>query len=251
MRYLEVLQAVDPSKTLKGLGIEPKPQGAYIHFACQCGKTAAIKAYGVKKNLWYCNHCKAKGHIIGLAMQLKNLEWEEAKVFLKSYAVSQRKSLLPLNFRYELAYSDILEKKGLTKEACERLGIGKPKGKTMLAGCIAFEVKDQDKLVAYFGLRIKDGSSVYHNSFNPELYLYNYDGVDAREEVYFTTDMWRCIDLISREIPCVCNFGLPYLSESQFALLQNCHQVTYHRDSNFHEIMKQVQRMRNTVKFIE
>ena len=53
MRYLEVLQAVDPSKTLKGLRVEPKAQGAYIHFVCQCGKTAAIKAYGVKKNLCY------------------------------------------------------------------------------------------------------------------------------------------------------------------------------------------------------
>jgi ribosomal protein L37AE/L43A len=67
LTYRETLQAVDTLKALKIVGIDGGQQGAYVYFPCTgCGKQAVIKAYGDKKNIWYCPECKDKGHIISL-----------------------------------------------------------------------------------------------------------------------------------------------------------------------------------------
>jgi hypothetical protein len=78
--------------------------------------------------------------------------------------------------------------------------------------------------VAYYGIKMKDGKAVFHNSFNPELYLYNFCNIDFSEPVHFTTDMFRCVYNIESGRQCVCNFGLPYLSDTQLELL---HQVEH------------------------
>ena len=70
MKYLEMLQAVDTMKALNLIGIEGGQTGAYVHYPCiKCeeGK-AVIRAYGEKKNVWYCPGCKASGQIISLLM---------------------------------------------------------------------------------------------------------------------------------------------------------------------------------------
>jgi len=238
MKYLDTLQAVDPKRALKALGMESTPQGAYLHFACKCEKTAVIKAYGQKKNLWYCKHCKTGGHIISLTMARKETDWEGAKLFLKDFMATTRRTLTPLDFRYDLQYSDILEKKGIKKEFCDLLGIGKPKGKTMLAGCIAFEIREEGKLYAYYGIRIKDGKAVFHKSFNPELYLYGEINSFEGEEVLLTRDMFECARLITENIPVICNFGLPYLSQFQIELLKKYKMITFKKDDS--EIPKQL-----------
>jgi len=66
MNYTETLQTVDTLKALKLLGIESEQKGAYIYFPCSCGDKKVIKAYGKKKNVFYCPKCKASGHIIRL-----------------------------------------------------------------------------------------------------------------------------------------------------------------------------------------
>jgi ribosomal protein L37AE/L43A len=77
MTYRETLQAVDTLKALKIIGIDGGQQGAYVYFPCTvCGKQAVIKAYGDKKNIWYCPECKDKGHIISLIMKMAGVEWK-------------------------------------------------------------------------------------------------------------------------------------------------------------------------------
>ncbi len=240
MKYLETLQAVDPVKALKGMGLESTQQGAYLHFKCVCGKTASLKAYGIKKNLWYCNHCKRGGHIISLAMALKGIEWEGSKEFLKKYMFPTARITAPLNFRYELQYTDILEKKGITKEFAQVLGIGKPKGHTMLAGCIAFEIRQNGDVVAYYGIRIANGCPVFHHSFNPELYLYGIENTFPKEPVQLTRDMFECARLITENVPVVCNFGLPYLSQEQLRLLHSYQSISFRKDEESGEIIKQL-----------
>ena len=64
MTYRETLQAVDTLKALKISGIDGGQQGANVYFPCTgSGKQAVIKAYGDKKNAWYCRECKDKRYI--------------------------------------------------------------------------------------------------------------------------------------------------------------------------------------------
>ncbi len=245
MKYLEILQAVDTLKALNLIGIEGGQTGGYVNYPCtKCreGK-AVIRAYGEKKNIWYCPACKGSGQIISLLMEAKAINWDEAKSILTEKAIpySTAKIEKPISVSYELEYDRYLEQQGISKETAGLLGIGKPKGKTMLSGCIAFTVFDElDRKIAYYGIRIKDGRPVFHNSFNPELYLYNFSRIDAEQEVHFTTDMTECVKLISRGQQAVCNFGLPYLSSAHCALLNKCKYVSFSSEiGNLHEIVMQ------------
>jgi hypothetical protein len=74
---------------------------------------------------------------------------------------------------------------------------------------------------------MKDGKPVFHKSFNPELYLYNFCNVDLKEIVYITTDIFRCIYSIENGRQCVCNFGLPYLSSAQLELLRPADKISF------------------------
>jgi hypothetical protein len=164
---------------------------------------------------------------------------------------THKKIVRELTFEYDLVYHKFLEHKGLSEEFCKRMGIGYPKGKTMLAGCVAFTIHDETgRRVAYYGIRIKDGKSVFHKSFNPELYLYGFNDADTSREVYFTSDIWKCLEIIQNGGQAVCNFGLPYLSSSHIELLQRFNTVLYVRDMNFKEIQKQAMEMTNWFKFV-
>jgi hypothetical protein len=122
----------------------------------------------------------------------------------------------------------------------------------MLAGCIAFIILDKERdPIAYYGMRIKDQRPVFHKSFNPELYLYNYHRIEDFSEVFFTTDIWKCLEIISKGGQAVCNFGLPYLSPSHTEMLQRFNSVLYVRDDNISEIKKQVLKMDNFFKFVD
>jgi hypothetical protein len=217
-------------KALGLLGIDGTQQGAYIYFDCpKCQRKAAIKAYGEKKNLYYCPACKSSGHIIGLVMKTKNLEWKEANEFLsKALNENAKKITEELNIDYELLYHPFIKDKGITEDMCRFLGIGVPKGKTMLAGCVAFTVRDEEGMrVAYYGIRMKDGKTVFHKSFNPELYLYGFSNLDLKKVVYFTTDIFRCVKSFEEEKQCLCNFGLPYLSPVQLDLLLDIDRIVF------------------------
>ncbi|MFA4918283.1 MAG: hypothetical protein WC581_03415 [Thermodesulfovibrionales bacterium] len=221
MKYIDTLNAVDTVKALKLLNLEGNLQGAYVKYPCQkCGKTAVIKAYGEKKNLWYCPDCKKSGHIISMVMDLNECDWETAKKLLQEKACfTGGKLTKELTLTYELEYDKSLDIMGISQETCKTLGVGKPKGKTMLSGTISFTVTDNDKKIAYYGVRIKDGKHIFHNSFNPELYLLYYDRIEPDNEVYFTTDMFDCLKLWDSGYQAVCNFGLPYLSQEHFKLM--------------------------------
>ncbi len=232
MNYKETLKSIDTEKALGLIGIEFESQGAYAKFACprpDCDGKAAIKEYGDKKNLYYCPTCKASGHIISLAMEVKGLEWDAANEFLIKARSNRAKRITEeLNINYELFYNDFIKSKGIGEEICKALEIGVPKGKTMLAGSVAFAVRDSKGMkIAYYGVKMKDGKPVFHNSFNPELYLYNFCNIDFSEPVYFTTDIFRCVNAIGNGKQCVCNFGLPYLSEDQLNLLHHLDHIVF------------------------
>ena len=218
MNYIDTLHSVNTGKALQILGFQSSQHGAYLKYPChKCGKEAVIKSYGEKKNLYYCPDCKASGHIIRLAMEIKVIDWNEAKELLdkKASGFSSKKLTKELSVIYEMEYDRSMESNGITETTAKSMGIGRPKGKTMLSGTIAFPVYSEGKKVAYWGQRIKDRKPVFHNSFNPELYLYNLDSIITEREVYVTTDMLECVRLIQDGTQAVCNFGLPYLSQEQ------------------------------------
>lgn len=234
MNYRETLQAVDTEKALSVIGINSTLQGAYAKFDCpECEQKALIKAYGDKKNLYYCPKCKASGHIISLAMNLKGLEWEAAKDLLLGKAGNNqaKKITEEFNLHYDLLYNDFIKNKGLSEDICKMLEIGSPKGKTMLSGCVAFLVRDENGMrVAYYGIKIKDEKPVFHKSFNPEMYLFNFCNLDFNYDVYFTTDIFKCVRMIENGMQCVCNFSLPYISQAQMELLEKAERVTFSLD---------------------
>ena len=58
------------------LGFESEQKGAYIYFPCRCGDKKVIKAFGEKKNIYYCPKCKdiMGGNNLGkLLMKVRDL----------------------------------------------------------------------------------------------------------------------------------------------------------------------------------
>ena len=262
MNYKETLQAIDPVKVFKVLDIQSSQQGAYVYFPCICcGQQAVIKAYGDKKNVWYCPECKDKGHIVSLVMAFKNAndseqwDYDKARRFLvdKALTYSTKPLKRELNITYQLEYVPFLETQGISKETCEKLEIGRPTGKTMLSGCIAFTVYHDEKKIAFYGIRIKDRKQVFHKSFNPEFYLYNFDQIDPEKDVYFTADIFECVKLLQGGNQAICNFGLPYLSNFHVEQLQKCKYLSVvSENGNLGEIRKQLfDSCNNYVRFIK
>lgn len=231
MSYRQTLQAVDSEKALQLLGLSYEQQGGYLSFECpNCANGAKLKMYGETKNLYYCTSCKAGGNIVVLTMENKKIPWGDALLLLaeKAVSVSAKKIVEELNLEYELVYDPFIEKLGITKNMAFVYGIGVPKGKTMLAGCVAFTVKDEVGMkVAYYGLRMKDMRPVFHKSFNPEYYLYNLNNIDKNEIVYFTTDIVECVLKLQSGVPAICNFGLPYISSPQLIYLEDFERVVF------------------------
>lgn len=260
MNYIETLQAVDTFKALKLLGINAEQKGAYIYFPCSCGNTKVIKAYGEKKNIFYCPKCKDSGHIIKLVSEIMNEKdtekWDFKKVsdysMEKAMTYEAPKIMRELNMDYKLQYHPFLKEYGIPEELATDLGIGVPQGKTMLSGCLTFTVYDeQGKKIAYFGIRLKDRKAIFHRSFNPELYLYNWHRIQNDREVLFTTDLLDCVRLIGEGKQAVSNFGMPYLSATHLELLQRCKFVELIvENQHIQEISKQVvNNLRNYYRF--
>ena len=86
MKYNQILQTVNTEKALSLLEYQTETNGPYINFICECGQKALMKAYGEKKNLWFCPKCRARGHIISLAMKIKSLTYEKAAEMLTERA---------------------------------------------------------------------------------------------------------------------------------------------------------------------
>lgn len=229
MSYKDTLQRVDTEKALSLIGIESQSQGAYFKFACpSCKEQAVIKAYGEKKNLYYCPKCRVSGHIISLVMNTKGTDWNSANELLMKATATTKKLMNELTMKYELQYHPFLESQGISEKTSRDLEIGVPKGKTMLAGCVVFTVRDEEgRKIAYYGIRIKDLKVMFHRSFNPELYLFNFFNSDSSEPVYFSSNMFQCIKNIEQGRQCVCNFGLPYLSCHQLDLLRGYEKIVF------------------------
>ena len=250
MNYTETLQTVDTLKVLKLLSIEGEQKGAYIYFPCSCGDKRVIKAYGEKKNIFYCPKCKDGGHIITLVLDTMNerdtekWDFKKASEFLTEKALTYvaPKITRELSIEYKLQYHPLLKERGISEELASQLGIGIPQGKTMLSGCVAFTVHNEQGLkIAYYGIRLKDLKSVFHRSFNPELYLYNCHRIQHDHDVVFTTDMFECARLIAEGKQPVSNFGLPYLSAMQLDLLQRCKFIEFRvEQQHVQEISRQV-----------
>ena len=238
MNYKDTLQCIDTEKALSLIGIEFKSQGAYAKFVCpntNCTGKAAIKEYSDKKNLYYCPQCKASGHIISLAMKTKGITWDEAKELLsKSQVTKSGKITEELRMQYELHYGEFLKSREISEEECTLFEVGIPKGKTMLAGAVAFTVRDENgKKIAYYGIKMKDGKPIYHNSFNPEMYLWSYHRITDKEKVlFFTTDLFKCVRLQASGFQSVCNFGLPYISKEQMELIKDFSHVYFIVDAS-------------------
>jgi hypothetical protein len=225
MKYNAALKAINTTRAFEKLQINTTQQGAYLGFQCpECKGKAVIKSYGENKNAWYCLDCKAMGNLCSFVMGFKGIPYDEAMDWLLKEAVAYSTSKLKeLALDYQLKYDPFLKNQGISEDVCKKMGVGRPKGKTMLAETIAFTVHDEDgKRVAYYGIRIKDQRPVFHNSFNPETYLYNMNAIDTQSEVYFTTEMFACLNYIAQGKQAVCNFGLPYLSQNHIALLNKC-----------------------------
>jgi hypothetical protein len=260
MNYTETLQSVDTLKALKLLGIASEQKGAYIYFLCSCGDKKVIKAYGEKKNVFYCPKCKDSGHIIKLVSEImnakdtENWDFKRASDFLAEKAMSceAHKITRELTMDYKLHYHPFLKEQGMSEELAADIGIGVPQGKTMLSGCLAFTVhNEQGMKIAYYGIRLKDRKAVFHKSFNPELYLYNWHHIQNDQEVLFTTNMFDCVRLIGEGKQSVSNFGLPYLSTAHLELLQRCKYIEFIvDDQQIKEFSKQViHNLRNYYRF--
>lgn len=221
MKYREAVQQITTKRALEMLGQRPQPEGSYLTFQCLCGAKAVIKTFGEKKNLYYCESCKKGGNIIGLAMELKGIEYLEAKELLLK-AIPPQEEPEELKLDYELEYCDLLAKEGIDEELCRKLGVGKPKGRTMLSGHLVFTVYEGEKKIAYYGISLADRKPKFHKSFNPENHLYSFT---PGEEIWVTTDMLKCLRLIQEGKPACCNFGLPYLSLKHYELLNQCERV--------------------------
>ena len=230
MKYSEAMQAINTEKALSFVGLTATKNGSYLNFLCpKCQAEAAMRYFGDKKNVSYCPSCKIGDNIIAIVARLKGIEFQEAKNLLVEKTAGVDKPIEnELGLNYDLEWCDLMEKEGLDKELCERLGVGKPKGKTMMSGAVAFTIYDEKGLkIAYYGIRTSDRRAVYHKSFNPELYLYHLNNVGPREEVWITTDMFSCLRHLAGGRQCVCNFGLPYLSSRQMELLSSFAQITF------------------------
>ena len=260
MNYTEILQTVDTIKALKLLGIASEQKGAYIYFLCSCGEKKVIKAYGEKKNVYYCPKCKDSGHIIKLVSEIMNAkdtekwDFKRASDFLaeKTMSYEAHKITRELTMDYELQYHPFLKDQGISEELATNLGIGVPRGKTMLSGCLAFTVHDEQGMkIAYYGTRLKDRKAVLHKSFNPELYLYNWHQIQHDREVLFATNLLDCVRLIGEGKQTVSNFGLPYLSAAHLELLQRCKYIEFIvEDQQLQEFSKQViQNLRSYYRF--
>jgi len=232
MKYLNALQAIDTLKALQLLGITAYPNGTYAKFSClECWEDYAnIKLFGEKKNVYYCNKCKGAGNILTLTLKVKMLlDYNEAIEFLGRTMTSQKPITEELNLNYELEWNEKLDKAGYTKEICNKFGIGFPKGKTMLSGCIVYTVyNEQGTKIAYYGYRLKDYKPVFLKSFNPELYLYNYHNIDMTKPVYVTNAVKHWL-MIFRDVNqnVVALFDLPYLSGRQLKLLREIPEITF------------------------
>lgn len=225
MKYIEAIQTVDTEKALEVLGLETKRDGSYVHFTSLCGHDVVIRTHGEKKNLIFCPTCKIGSNIFKLAKDVKGIEFE---TLIEKAGKPQKPIEEELNLNYELQWCDFMEKEGLNQITCQAYGVGKPKGKVMLSGCIVFTVLNENGLkVAYWGIKIADYWPKFHSSFNPESYLYNYSNINPDEEVWVTDDMFNCLKLIASGKQACCNFELPYLSVKQYSLLSNFNQVIF------------------------
>lgn len=253
MSYKQTMQQVNTEKILTLIDIEYQSQGAYIKFSCpKCSQSASIKAYGDKKNLFYCPSCKHSGNVISLVELTKGTDEKETEALLhKAMEKPAEKITKPLTLLYELQHNGYLKDKGFDEKFCRDHELGVPKGKTMLAGCVAFAVKDEEGVkIAYFGIRMKDGKSVFHSSFNPELYLYKYETLTLDEPVYLVTDIFECISKIKEGQQCICNYGLPYLSQPQLELLKNVEHLILSIDETLRKsIALQLLENKNLIKF--
>ncbi len=76
-------------------------------------------------------------------MKVKGLDWNGANDFLIKACNSKVKRInKKLNVAYELFYNDYIQAKGVDKQICKTLQIRVHRGKTMLAGSVAFAVRD-------------------------------------------------------------------------------------------------------------
>ena len=245
MNYRDALQSINTEYALQAIGFEYVSQGAYLKFDCECGAKRNIKSYGDKKNLWFCPSCKKGGNVISLVMAKKGMEYQEVKEKLLKGTPTKRKLTRELQLTYELQWTEKLGEIGLTEELCQKLEIGIPKGRSMLAGCVAFTIYNEGKKIAYYGIRIKDGRAVFHRSFNPECYLYNIDNI--QDHAIFTMDMFECVLLINEGRSAVCNFGLPYLSKEQIKMLNEMESIEF--ISNTPEIVNQASQLKTFYRF--
>jgi hypothetical protein len=131
MRYAEAIQSVDTEKALSLLGFQSKKEGAYIRFTGLCGHEVVIRCDGDKKNVIYCHERKKGSNIFQLALDTKGIDYA---TLIERTVKSNRPIEKELTLNYELEWCPEMEKEGLDKELCEQLGVGRPKGKTMLSG---------------------------------------------------------------------------------------------------------------------
>jgi hypothetical protein len=251
MTYKEAIQNIDTRKALTWLGLQQSSDGNYLKFTHQCGGTAAIKPYGDKKNLWYCEGCKSGGNIIALAGKLKGLEFQEAKNLLLEKADSAQPLGEPLKLDYDLEYHPTLKEKGIPEEATRVLEVGRPKGKTMLSGCLAFAVRNEKGFkVAYYGIK-PDGTPKFHSSFNPETLLYIPVPLDYKKEVILTGDMIKCLVYTYDGKQSCCNFGLPYISKWQMEQLKKCERLAIDFSFDQREIIYATTKLRCWLRFLD
>jgi len=242
MNYRDTLHAIETTTALEIIGIGYEPKGAYVALPCpnKCECSAVMKTYGDKKNLWYCPKCKKGGNLLRLAMDTKGVEYDAAKELLSKAIVATAAEIKePLNVTYALDYPKYLEDRGIPKPLCEELEIGQPRGRTMLAGCIAFTVFNEDVMkVAYYGLQMKDRKPKFHTSFNPERYLYNFHRTGRKNDLVVCTDILLCVRSLVEGKQAISTFDLPYLSTRQMELLNQCHIITVFRADS--EIVRHV-----------
>ena len=197
---------------------------------------------------------RQREHIISLAMLRRTLQYEEAAKFLQEKATGKngRKITEELKLEYILEYHKKLETEGISEDTAALFKIGKPKGKGILAGHIAFIVSNEEGTkIAYVGVHPETGKMKMHSSFNPELYLYRMDHIDHEEPLFFTPDMFECVRQITGGHQAVCNFGLPYLSEEHIQMLSNYKMIIFSPKISSEIMMQAPRNLENALCFLK
>ena len=170
----------------------------------------------VKKNLFFWKGKNKGGNVIQFLVDKQGITHREAGIWLKKNMVKHTpKRKIP---ELELTYSYAVSQLGIEEETAKNFEIGVPKGKTIMAGKVAFRIYDKDNNpLGYIGL--KDGW-FYPKGFEASEHLYNYNRRNGNQFCVLAPSPLVVAQLFQQNIPQAVGLFSPNISDTQVKLLK-------------------------------